>query len=161
MAKYYFCNGTKKDDLPCQLAVPEERDKCHFHDGGGGPGPKRVALSIFSNMKGAIDVMVYAHAAIEASKFFFSLSEHGINIFSELAGYNAVSFEEDNLSIQAKALSDYYEINEVYIVDRISKKTEKDLRSLSAISSLILVALSEDNEQHIDDDHDEGYAVAY
>jgi len=161
MAKYYFCNGTKKDNLPCQLAVPNERDKCHFHDGGGGPGPKRVASAIFSNIKGSIDIIVYAHAAIEASRFFFSLSEYGINMFSKFAGYDTTSLEEESLSLKAKSLSDYYSTNESFITDRLSKKTDEDLRTLSAISNHILAVLSENDEQKIDDDYDEGLIVAY
>ena len=146
MAKYYFCNGTKKSNLPCQLAVPEERDRCHFHDGGGGPGPKKVSGAVFKSIKGSIDAMVYLHAAIEASKYFFSISEYGIGLYSELAGFDITSIEDDSFILKLESLSEYYSTNESFITRRISLMDEEGLRHLSAISNYMLAIANKDEE---------------
>jgi len=146
MAKYYYCNGTKKsNNLPCQIAVPDEYDKCHFHDGGG-PGPKKVAVSTFKLLKGAIDTMVYLHAAIEASKFFFSLADYGISLYAELAGFDMEPYHDDSLLQKLEALGKFYSVNEAHITNRISLLDEEGLQHISALTNYLLLATQDDQE---------------
>jgi len=122
MAKYYFCNGTTKKNLPCQNPVPKEKDRCPYHrSGGGGPGS-----SIFSLLKSGVDAMLYTHAVKEASPFVIEVIRRVIEIFSSNFHIRARDIEE---------LSSILENNETNITRIINSMDEINIREIVAISN--------------------------
>ena len=124
------------ENLPCQVHVPEEGDKCHFHDGGGGPGPVKITTSIFTASKSALDAICYLHAASDAVPFAIELAKNGLGIFGKLVGMP---------KLDSLALSQFYDTNRNEIVRRLSTMDERELREFVAVSNH-LVALVQNNE---------------
>ena len=130
MAKYYYCNGTTKLDLPCQIPVPKERDRCHFHnDDGGGPGPKAVASSIYKMAKATLDAICYIHSASDAVPFAIELAKKGLDLLNIIvnADYDEPSdlFEE-------------YANNESIIISNLESRREEELIQLVGLCNHIL-----------------------
>jgi len=136
MAEYYFCNGTTAKNKPCQIHVPEEGNKCHFHSGGDGPNRIEVARAIFKAAKAGIDAICYLHAASDAVPFALELAKSGLKVFGNLIGMTNLSSTE---------LSEFYEKHEMIIVVRLSNETEDNLRNLAAFANHLVSLVEENN----------------
>ncbi len=133
MAKFYFCNGTKQNDLPCVIHVKEEGDKCHFHDGGGG-GPIVSASQVYDSTKGVMDAIVYSHAAFQAYPFVQNIVEKTITIVTPLlpSFANITNLENSTYDLidKSQELSRLMIKHKNEIIDNISLQNEDTISDI-------------------------------
>ncbi|WP_375723496.1 hypothetical protein LXN10_13415 [Arcobacter sp. KX21116] len=131
MAKFYFCNGTKQNNLPCAIHVKEERDKCHFHGGGG---PILSASQVYKSTKSVMDAVVYSHTVFQAYPFVQNIIEKTITIvtpllpsFANISNLKSSTYDVIDKSQELSELMDEYK-NE--IINNISIQNEDTLTDI-------------------------------
>lgn len=137
MAKYYFCNGTTSKELPCQIHVPEERSRCHFHSGGGGPSPFKIATTVYKTTRNALDLLCYLYTLNDAIPFAIEIGREGLGLFTSLAGLSEVEPSE---------LRDFFEKNKLEIIRRYSTMEERELRKYVAMVNHIVATIDSETD---------------
>ena len=132
MAKFYFCNGTKQNDLPCAIHVKEEGDKCHFHGGDGGPIVS--ASQVYNSAKNVMDAVVYSHAVFQAYPFVQNIVEKTITIITPLLPNfaNITNLESSSYDLidKSQELSTLMSKHENEIIDNISIQNEDTISDI-------------------------------
>ena len=125
MAIFYFCNATTTKNLPCQIPVKKEFDRCHFHKKGGiklppgeGGNPGNLLAGIYDLGKMTLDAICYIHATATAVPFVADLIKKGIDVFNSLAD---TSFDNPN------DLRDHYSAKKSYLIGRLSTFDDREM----------------------------------
>lgn len=147
MPRYYFCNGNRKNSLPCSKPVTDEYDRCHFHGGAGGAA-RDVAVNTFHLGRKTIEAIVHAHAASEAFPWILEAAKNLMSLFARLGGQSfdfpkSENATYDRVAIQkivknSMELSGYMMSNEEGYVEEISALGETQFEVLTSSINVTL-----------------------